>query len=230
MRLSVLMRGFKVSRIFVVRPPSRITAPNRTCRDHGAANGAIFQSTPGANTSPRFLITIHARCRTTYDFPRWSGYVWAQPPDGKRGFHIGYRRRGGGACISYECAGSQKLMRGLDRRHARSWMYPGAASRIHGGPRVRRSGEREEKNGKIKYPADGPRHVARRGRSRTMWHSIHRGADSPAKIPSRTCNDSVHRFNLHDRVPGMLPFARLGVGHLRWTKFSTYPRIRETRI
>lgn len=79
----------------------------------------VAQSAPGANAPPRFLITIHARCRTAYDFPWWSG-IWAQPWSVgrlERGFHIGYRCRGGGAYISSD-AGSQKLMRGLDRRHA----------------------------------------------------------------------------------------------------------------
>jgi len=57
----------------------------------------------------RFLAISHhysrALCRTVYDFPWWPG-IWAPAvvlvgrPE--RGFHIGYRRRDGGAYISSE--------------------------------------------------------------------------------------------------------------------------------
>lgn len=83
--------------------------------------GTVAQSTCGASVSPRFLITIHARCRTAYDFPWWPGIraSWGWSVD-RNVVSISVIGAGVAVHTYRPSAGSQKLMRGLDRRHAKT--------------------------------------------------------------------------------------------------------------
>lgn len=144
--------------------------------------------------------------RTAYDFLRWLvgrrlvrvGRPW------KRGFHIGLSASGWRCIRIVRVRVLQKLMRGLDRRHARRYkVYPGAPHFVF---MIARAAERdgdgggwtEGKKNIEKSSIAGTRRVSRRIRvASTMRHMIARECTIHRNRPRSGLN--VKRCTLYRR-------------------------------
>lgn len=181
-----------------------ITALNRRI---AGSRAMVVQSAFGASTWPRFLITIHARCKDGVWFSAVAlvgrrlvrvGRPW------KRGFHIGLSASGWRCIRIVRARVLQKLMRGLDRRHARRYkMYPGAAFRIHdrsrgGARRGWRWMDRRKKKILEKSSIAGTRRVAKNPRAQCVTrHMIARECTIHRNRPRSRLN--VKRCTLYRR-------------------------------